>query len=87
MTNGLKQNILDKLAIADLFIPFIDHRLRNGIGHNAARYDVVEDKINYKNGTQYYSIYYIEFCDKVVKLYGQLELISLYSNWLQIVIP
>ena len=90
MSNGSKSDILRKLAIADLFVPFIDHRLRNGIGHHAAHYDVIRDKIDFtienRKGIQVFEISYIAFCDKVVNIYRQLELVSLYSNWLQVFI-
>jgi hypothetical protein len=85
--NGSKPDILKKLKIADFFVPFIEHRLRNGIGHHTAHYDVVGDKIDYsienEKGTRNFSISYIAFCRKLVELYGQLELVSYYSNWLQ----
>ena len=88
MHNGSKSDILARMAIADIFVPFIEHRLRNGIGHNAAHYDVVDDRIDYQienqSGVQKFSIPYIEFCEKVVSIYEQLELVSLYSNWLQL---
>jgi hypothetical protein len=47
MKNGLKPDILNKYPIADLFAPAMDSVLRNGIGHNAARYDGDSDQIVY----------------------------------------
>lgn len=47
MKNGLKPDILNKYPIADLFAPAMDSVLRNGIGHNAARYDGESDQIVY----------------------------------------
>jgi hypothetical protein len=43
--NGSKPDMLKQLKIADLFVPFIDNKLRNGIGHNSAHYDVATDSI------------------------------------------
>jgi hypothetical protein len=86
--NGSKPDILKRLHndVANLFVPFIDHRLRNGIGHHAAKYVVVGDRIDYvienDKGLQRFTIPYILFCEKVVKLYAQIELVSLYVNWL-----
>lgn len=86
--NGLKPDILKGLHndVASLFVPFIDHKLRNGIGHHAAKYSVVDDRIDYvienNKGIQRSAIPYILFCEKVVRLYAQIELVSIYVNWL-----
>jgi hypothetical protein len=85
--NGSKADILKGLPIGDLFTPFIDHNLRNGIGHHSAHYSVATDLIDYvtenKNGRKQHSISYIRFCEKVVRLYGQLEAVSTYAHWLR----
>jgi hypothetical protein len=87
MANGNKPDLLKDLVIADIFVPFIDSKLRNGIGHHSARYNVVKDVIEYSNqnkkAIQQMTISYVRFCEKVVRLYGQLELASIYANWIK----
>ena len=83
MPNGSKPDILKNLtAIADIFVPYIDSKLRNGVGHHSARYVVKSDTIRYinhgKKGDQEFSIPYISFCEKVVQLYVQLETVFFY---------
>jgi hypothetical protein len=88
MPNGSKPDILKNLVISDLFVPYIDSRLRNGIGHHTARYDVNSDLIQYsyntKKGLEYDFISYIRFCEKVVHLYAQIEAISTYIQWVKL---
>jgi hypothetical protein len=85
--NGAKSPILKNLVIGDLFAPFIDHNLRNGIGHHSAHYDVKKDAVEYTNeskkGRTSFQISYIHFCEKVVRLYAQIEAVSLYAHWLR----
>lgn len=85
--NGNKSAMLKQLRIADLFVPFIDNKLRNGIGHHSAHYDVATDSIRYRvenqNGIQDLNISYTLFCEKVVLLYRQLHVVSLYAHWLR----
>lgn len=87
MTNGSKPTLLKSLVIGDIFVPFIDSKLRNGIGHHAAHYDVKLDSIHYVNenekGATHFQISYVRFCEKVVRLYGQLEIVSIYAHWLK----
>jgi hypothetical protein len=87
MPNGNKPDLLKSTPVAHLFVPFIDSKLRNGIGHHAARYNVTIDIIEYENhnkkGTQHLTIPYIRFCEQVVKIYRQIELLALYANWLK----
>jgi hypothetical protein len=45
LANAKKPHHLDKYPIHDLFSPHFDTALRNGIGHNAARYDSAEDEV------------------------------------------
>lgn len=88
--NGSKPDILKRLGppTSDLFVPYIDHRLRNGIGHNSARYDVVSDAVHYvienERGATTYTIPYISFCESMFNLYIQLETVSLYLNWVRL---
>jgi hypothetical protein len=84
--NGSKSDVLKNTEIADLFVPFVDSHLRNGIGHNAAHYDVGKDVVCYANqndkGKVEYTVPYVRFCERVVRLYGQLETVAIYANWL-----
>ena len=56
MANGSKPDILKQLPIANIFVSVMDCKLRNGVGHNSANYDVRKDDISYSNqnnkGTQ-----------------------------------
>jgi hypothetical protein len=85
--NGTKADMLKNLAIGGMFVPFIDHTLRNGLGHNSARYSVGNDMVYYDTenprGHQKHQISYIRFCEKVVRLYAQLEVVSIYAHWLR----
>ena len=83
LPNGSKPGLLKNLsAISGIFVPYIDSKLRNGVGHHSARYVVKSDTINYMNhgkkGVQKFSIPYIVFCEKLVQLYVQLEIVFLY---------
>ncbi len=88
LRNGNKADVLSRLGspIADLFVPFMDHRLRNGIGHNSAYYDVVRDEVHYlvenEKGRTEYKLPYILFCEKLFNLYLQLEVVSRYVTWI-----
>jgi hypothetical protein len=78
MPNGNKHTVLNQLKVGDIFVPFIDAKLRNGIGHNSAHYEVKSDRIVYRNtspsrGIEEFDISYIRFCERLVRLYGQLE--------------
>jgi hypothetical protein len=85
--NGAKPDILKQLAIGDIFVPFIEHNLRNGLGHHSAHYEVKSDSIQYatenQSGMKKHQISYTRFCEKVVKLYAQLEVVSIYAHWLR----
>ena len=78
MPNGNKHTLLTTLRHGNIFIPFIDAKLRNGVGHHSAYYDVTTDTIHYRNqsssrGIEDFSISYVRFCEKLVRLYGQVE--------------
>ena len=86
MNNGAKPDILKNLSVLkNIFVPYMDNKLRNGVGHHAARYNVNKDCIEYQNqsesGVQHFEISYIRFCEKIVQLYIQIEIASLYVNW------
>jgi hypothetical protein len=86
MKNGSKPDILKNLPLADLFVPFMNSKLRNGVGHNSAGYDVKSDEIFYSThnskGTAQYRLPYIRFCETIVLIYRQFELVWLYGAWL-----
>jgi hypothetical protein len=77
MPNGAKPDILNKLKTGKLFVPFIDAKLRNGIGHHSAHYRALLDDIYYQNQSganiEQFSISYIQFCEKLIRLYAQVE--------------
>jgi hypothetical protein len=85
--NGSKPAVRKNLPLAYIFVPFIDHKLRNGIGHNSAAYDVKTDTVSYSNrsakGITNHRLSYIRFCETVVLLYRQLELVYIYLFWLR----
>jgi hypothetical protein len=77
MKNGLKPDILNKYPIADLFAPAMDSVLRNGIGHNAARYDGDADEIVYAvQGKGEIRMAYTAFVARVLETYSAFELAS-----------
>ena len=81
MKNGLKPDILNKYPVADLFAPAMDSVLRNGIGHNAARYDADEDEVVYtveRRGE--IRLGYTAFCARVLETYSAFELASKYFH-------
>ena len=87
MDNGAKWNVLQNMIISDCFSELSSTRLRNGIGHHAAHYDVNKDAIEYRNEpksgpTVTAEIGYTEFCAKLLALYRQWEVASLYIWWL-----
>ncbi|MFZ5497056.1 MAG: hypothetical protein ACOZE5_17190 [Verrucomicrobiota bacterium] len=77
LANGAKPDILRNLDIGPLFVPFIDAKLRNGIGHHSAHYRVELDDIYYQNQSgstiERFSIGYMQFCEKLIRLYAQVE--------------
>lgn len=87
--NGSKPEILKQLTIGDLFVPFIDSHLRNGLGHHSAHYDKDADSVDYVNenpkGITRHKISYTRFCEKIVKLFAQLEAVSTHAQWIRFV--
>ena len=85
MPNGSKPDVLKNMVIGGIFAPYIDSRLRNGIGHHSASYDVNKDEITFsyetRTGPKHDTISYIRFCEKVVRLYVQIEIVSIYVHW------
>jgi len=86
MDNGTKSNIVTKMVVSDIFHNMSDNRLRNGIGHYSAHYDVKTDTIRYrsesKKSVKHSAMRYIEFCKKIAELYYFFELASVYIHWL-----
>ena len=87
MDNGSKWDVLQTMPIADGFSELSSSRLRNGIGHNAAHYDVTKDSIEYRNEAKNGpvvsgEICYTQFCAKLLSLYRQWEVASVYIWWL-----
>jgi len=84
--NGAKPDVLKGLPIGDVFTPYMDHNLRNGLGHHSAHYEVTDDSIHYvtenAKGRKEHRITYIRFCEKLVSLYSQVEIVASYSHWL-----
>ena len=88
--NGSKPDVLRRLGppVSDLFVRFIDHKLRNGIGHNSAKYHVASDEVHYviqnEKGRSEYAVSYISFCHSMFELYRQIETVSVYVSWLRL---
>jgi hypothetical protein len=86
MENGSKVDILKNLNVGCYFHGFIDSKLRNGVGHHSAHYDIKLDIVKYRNqnkkGIFDGSITYNEFCEKILRMYIQLENLALYIHWL-----
>ncbi|HEX4084850.1 MAG TPA: hypothetical protein VHY22_08065 [Chthoniobacteraceae bacterium] len=87
MDNGSKWDVLRNMVIGDCFSELSSSRLRNGIGHNAAHYDVAKDSIEYRNESKNAAsvtgeILYTQFCAKLLALYQQWEVASIYIWWL-----
>lgn len=84
MHNGNKPDILKKYPIGYIFVEHIDAKLRNGIGHHSAHYDVNSDEIVYyrfKDSMKVeYKIDYTVFCFKLLKLYSAFSAAKLYLN-------
>lgn len=72
LANAKKRDHLKNFPIADMFVPFMDTLLRNGIGHNSANYDSSKDEVVciQQSGTSLteYRMPYTIFCDKVLEL-------------------
>ncbi len=88
MQNGNKPSQLSKYPIRDMFVPFMDHSLRNGIGHHSAVYDAkTDDVVYYKQQGETLEevrLPYTQFIDKVLKIYSAVELASKYFHVLHI---
>jgi hypothetical protein len=87
MPNGNKPDILRSMPIGHIFIPVMDSKLRNGLGHHSTTYDIIKDEVSYSNqnnqGIQHYQISYIRFCEAIMNLYRMFEISTLYADWLR----
>ncbi len=88
MPNGSKPDILHHLPIAEIFVPVMNSKLRNGVGHNSAGYNVQKDCIFYSNhnkkGVQEFQMPYIRFCEAIMRIYRLFEVGALYGDWLRV---
>jgi hypothetical protein len=88
MPNGNKHTILQQYPIHHLFVPFMDSKLRNGIGHHSAIYEPKTDEVVYYSHGEPTLVEkrmsYTEFAYKVLSIYSALELAALYFHSLHI---
>lgn len=84
--NGTKLQQIASLPIGSAFSELGNNRLRNGISHHSAHYEVSSDKILYRNdsksGTTREEISYTRFCEKLLNLYMQFDTAAIYIQWL-----
>lgn len=84
MANGKKHALLQQYSIHDLFVPAIDSKLRNGIGHHSAFYEAKTDEVVYYSHGEpdlgETRMPYTEFVHKVLHLYSALELAAHYFH-------
>lgn len=84
--NGKKFELFGNLVPAPHFNTMADGKIRNGIGHHSAHYEVGGDLIRYrkenKKGVQDFSVPYTRFCEALVMLYIQFDAASIYINWI-----
>jgi hypothetical protein len=84
LSTANKRDRLIQYPIGDVFGDFLDTRVRNGIGHNSARYDAVDDAVipvKSKAGElKTDKINYTEFCRKVVSMVSRLFVVETYLN-------
>jgi len=88
MPNGNKHTILTKYPIHDLFVPAIDHRLRNGLGHHSATYVASTDEVVYykQDEAELHEsrVPYTQFAFRVLEIVSVVELGALYFHPLHI---
>ena len=84
MHNGNKHTIIQQYPIQDLFVSFMDSKLRNGIGHHSASYDSKTDEVVYYShgepALEEKRLPYTEFAYKVLSIYSALELAAHYFH-------
>ena len=76
LPNVQKVAHLSRYPISDMFVPYMDTALRNGIGHNTARYDPASDKVVWTitrgGGHPKKYVGYTNFCLSVLELLSTL---------------
>lgn len=82
LPNGQKSAHLGGYPIADMFTPFMDTGLRNGIGHNTARYEPANDEVVWvvRRGAKHSQerFGYTAFCNAVLELLSTLVHVQEY---------
>lgn len=86
--NAVKLSLIERFPIGDIFVPRLDSKLRNGLGHNAARLDTTADKVVYfTRGSQAdrrHELSYTAFAGKVLDAFAALEAAVVYFDTLEI---
>jgi hypothetical protein len=79
LPNAGKSHFLEPFPISDLFVPFMSTNLRNGIGHNTARYDSSRDEVVWNTKSkQKHQLGYAEFCSQVLEAVSTLVHVQEY---------
>ena len=82
LPNATKVEFLKKYPIQGLFVPHLNSKLRNGIGHNAAHYNSATDEVVCveKNGEklQEWRMSYTDFCKDTWELFSVLCHLQVY---------
>ncbi len=88
MNNGNKHTILQQYPVHELFISFMNSKLRNGIGHHSAIYDTKTDQVLYYShgepALEEKRLPYTEFAYRVLSIYSALELAAHYFHYFHI---
>jgi len=86
LNNGIKDGQLKKYPVFDRLTAALDLRLRNGVGHHSAHYDVTTDEIVYTkaDGPKLHEAHlpHTQFVRKVFEAYCAFELLTVYFQWL-----
>lgn len=84
LQNAQKVPHLNKYPISDMFIPFLNTDLRNGISHNAAHYDAAMDEIVCVKGQGARLVRsrlkYTDFCHTTLKLFSRMWYLEAYFD-------
>lgn len=85
LNNGIKDSQLKGHPTLRLITPALDLKLRNGVGHHSAHYDVNTDEIVYvrADGASLNEVRlsYTEFVGKVFQAYCAFELATVFFQW------
>jgi len=84
--NGIKDTQLRKYPVFKQITEALDLKLRNGVGHHSAHYDLNTDAIIYATADgatmTHVSVPYTEFVDKVFQAFCAFELATVFFQWL-----